>query len=402
VWARECLSCQIGKVHRHVRLRPVHVTVPERRFSHMHVDLVGPLPASEGATYVFTVIDRNRRWFEALPLSDISAKSCAAVLTQGWIARYGVPAVITSDRKSQFTSALWDSLCNILGIRHVQTTAYHPQSNGLVERFHRRLKDALRARLAGPAWTAHLPWVLLGLCEEDNISPAQAVFGTPIVLPGQFLDENANFNESDFFKKFSKEIGAAETLPTRHNVARAQQAPEDLTADLLRAEAVLVRRDGHVPPLAPLYNGPYCVLTRSRDFFRLQMGGRTDTVSTSRLKPCLDPAAAPAAPPRPGRPPGQRKDVTFHWPPVAPPPASASPAAPARSLAAAGPVNSTCAGGRNRFSPRPGVFSTHGPLPGAAALHTGQASATSATAAGQVRPVSSIWARSGGAVWRCA
>jgi hypothetical protein len=84
----------------------------------------------------------------------------------------------------------------------VQTTAYHPQSNGLVERFHQRLKDALQARLAGPMWTEHLPWVLLGLhaapCEEDNISPAQAVFGTPIVLPGQFLDENPNVNENEF------------------------------------------------------------------------------------------------------------------------------------------------------------------------------------------------------------
>jgi hypothetical protein len=61
---------------------------------------------------VFTVIDRNTRWFEALPLNDISAKSCAGVLIQGWIVRYGVSAVITSDWGSQFTSALWDSLCN--------------------------------------------------------------------------------------------------------------------------------------------------------------------------------------------------------------------------------------------------------------------------------------------------
>jgi Integrase zinc binding domain len=82
-WARKCLSCQRGKVHRHVRLQPVHVTVPEQWFSHIHEDLVGPLPVSEGATYVFTVTRR----FEARPLSDISAKSCAAVLTQGWIAR---------------------------------------------------------------------------------------------------------------------------------------------------------------------------------------------------------------------------------------------------------------------------------------------------------------------------
>jgi Integrase core domain len=321
---------------------------------------------------VFTVIDRNTRWFEALPLSDISAKSCAAVLTQGWIARYGVPAIITSDRGSQFTSALWDSLCNILGIWHVQTTAYHPQSNGLVERFHRRLKDALRARLAGPAWTAHLPWVLLGLRaaprEEDNISPAQAVFGTPIVLPGQFLDSNI-VNEVEFFQKFSKAVGAAEIINTRHNVARAQQAPEDLPVDLLQAEAVLVRRDGHVPPLAPLYDGPYRVLTRSRDFFRLQMGDRTDTVSTSRLKLCLDPAAVPAAPPRRGRPPGQRKDVTFRWPPVAPPPArlampppaSASPAAPARTLAAAGPSTPPAPGAGTVFPRGQGFFARPDP-----------------------------------------
>jgi transposase InsO family protein len=107
-----------------------------------------------------------------------------------------MPAVITSDRRSQITSVFWDSLCNILGIRHVWTTGYHPQSNGLVEHFHQHLKDTLRALLAGPMWTAHLPWVLLGLHaaprEEDNISPAQAVFGTPIVLPGQFLDDKAS------------------------------------------------------------------------------------------------------------------------------------------------------------------------------------------------------------------
>jgi hypothetical protein len=85
----------------------------------------------------------------------------------------------------------------------------------MVERFHRGLKEplqnALHAPMAGSAWSAHLPWVLLGLRaaprEEDNISPAQSVFGTPIVLPGQFLDENANFDESDFYKKLLQAVG---------------------------------------------------------------------------------------------------------------------------------------------------------------------------------------------------
>jgi hypothetical protein len=50
-----------------------------------------------------------------------------------------------------------------LGIQHICTTAFHPQSNGLVEHFHRRLKEALKACLAGPAWPSHLPWVMLCL-----------------------------------------------------------------------------------------------------------------------------------------------------------------------------------------------------------------------------------------------
>ncbi len=62
----------------------------------------------------------------------------------------------------------------------------------MVKRFHRRLKDALRARCAAANWVDHLPWVLLGLRaaprEDDGSTPAQEVFSTPLILPGQFLD----------------------------------------------------------------------------------------------------------------------------------------------------------------------------------------------------------------------
>jgi hypothetical protein len=153
--ARACLYCQRGKVHKHVHLQPAEIPVPHRRFAHIHVDLVGPLPPSRGHTYLFTIIDRTSRWPEAIPLSSITAA--------GWVSRFGVPATITSDRGAQFTSALWAGLCSLLNIQHSPTTAYHPQSNGLVERFHRRLKDALRSRAAAADWHNHLPWVMLGI-----------------------------------------------------------------------------------------------------------------------------------------------------------------------------------------------------------------------------------------------
>jgi hypothetical protein len=136
--ARACLHCQQGKVHKHVHLQPAEIPVPHRRFAHIHVDLVGQLPPSRGHTYLFTIIDQTSRWPEAIPLTSITTPDCTRALFAGWVSRFGVPATITSDRGAQFTSALWVGLCSLLKIQHSATTAYHPQSNGLVERFHSR------------------------------------------------------------------------------------------------------------------------------------------------------------------------------------------------------------------------------------------------------------------------
>jgi transposase InsO family protein len=102
-----------------------------------------------------------------------------------------VPAIITSNRVAQFTSALWAALCSLLNITHSPTTAYHLQSNGLVERFHRRLKDALRASATAADWHDHLPWVMLGVRatfgKNSDFSIAKTVFGTQLVLPGHYI-----------------------------------------------------------------------------------------------------------------------------------------------------------------------------------------------------------------------
>jgi transposase InsO family protein len=86
------------------------------------------------------------------PLSETFVATCAKALTFTWISRFGVPETITSNRGPQFTSDLWLQLCEMLNISHKQTTAYHPESNGIVERLHRLLKDALRARATAETW----------------------------------------------------------------------------------------------------------------------------------------------------------------------------------------------------------------------------------------------------------
>ena len=90
----------------------------------------------------------------------------------------------------------------------------------------------------------------------------------------------------------------SEIVNSRFNTAANRVPP----AELLAASHVLVRRDGHVPPLAPLYDGPYAVLRRSLHTFTILMGDREEVVSTSRLKPCWTPHVVPAQPRRCGRP----------------------------------------------------------------------------------------------------
>ncbi len=151
-WARGCLAYQQGKIHRCTCLAPKPIPIPQGRFTHLHVYLVGPLQYSNNFNYM-----------EAIPLSDTSAAACAKVLTFTWISRFGVPETITSDHGTQFTSNLLFKLYKMLHISHKQTTVYHPESKGAVERLHHRLKDALCLRSEAVTWSKELPFVLLGL-----------------------------------------------------------------------------------------------------------------------------------------------------------------------------------------------------------------------------------------------
>ena len=105
----------------------------------------------------------------------------------------------------------------------------------------------------------HLPWVLLALRvaphEDSNTSPAEAVYGAPLVLPGQFPSDPEGSLE-DFLQLFRTAIDRGQHLPVRQTKDKNYELP----AELLAAEMVFVRRDESKQPLSPSYAGPYKVV----------------------------------------------------------------------------------------------------------------------------------------------
>ena len=143
-WARSCVQCQRAKVQQHTVSSYSTFTTPDAQFHYIHIDIAGPLPPSSGYSHILTCIDRFTCWTEALPLVDITAATVAKTFVSGWISCFGTLSTITTDCGRQFESMLWKHLMELLGSARIRTTAYHPISNGMVERFHRQLKTAFK------------------------------------------------------------------------------------------------------------------------------------------------------------------------------------------------------------------------------------------------------------------
>ena len=132
-------------------------------------------------------MDCFSRWTMAEPMPNQLASTVADTFIRGWVQHHGIPHTITTDRGANFESSLFNDLLKRLCSNHIHSTPYHPQHNGMVERWHRHLKDALRAAADDFSWVDRLPLIMLSLhvaqYDDGQPSPAEVVCGSSLTLP---------------------------------------------------------------------------------------------------------------------------------------------------------------------------------------------------------------------------
>ena len=179
LYCKSCRDCQKTSPKRPFKaplvLLPI-ITEPFRRTA-MHI--VGPLPRSRsGKKYILVICDYATRYPKAIALKSIEAERIAEELIK-LFARVGIPQEILTDQGSNFTSQLLAELYNRLNIKPIQTSPYHPQTDGLVERFNRTLKAMLQGRVAddeGKDWDQFLPYLLFAYREVPQASTGFSPF----------------------------------------------------------------------------------------------------------------------------------------------------------------------------------------------------------------------------------
>lgn len=137
------------------------------------IDIFGPLPISEnGNEYIIVLGEYFSKWVEAWAVPDHTAQTVADKLVCEFITKYGCPQQIHTDQGREFQSHLFKILCEKFGIKQTRTAPYRPNSDGLVERFNRTLKQMLRIFASDNPqnWDDYLPYVLMAYRATQNKS----------------------------------------------------------------------------------------------------------------------------------------------------------------------------------------------------------------------------------------
>ncbi len=178
-WCKSCVDCAMKKSPRYRRRAPLLPIPVEGAFDLVAVDILGPFPVTNsGSRYIVVFSDYYTRWPEAFALPSCEAHRLASLFVNEIMIRHGSLRCILSDRGRNFLAAIVKETCRLMNTSKLNTTAYHPQTDGLVERFNGTLAETLSMFVSTNQkdWDEHIPQVLFAYRVSPNATTGESPF----------------------------------------------------------------------------------------------------------------------------------------------------------------------------------------------------------------------------------
>lgn len=284
-FCRSCHVCQVtGKPNQVIPAAPLHpIPVLGEPFEHVIVDCVGPLPKTKsGHQYILTMMCSATRFPEAVPLRTLKARPIVKAMVK-FFSTFGLPKRIQTDQGSNFLSKVFAQVMSELAVKHQTSSAYHPESQGALERFHQTLKSMLRKFCSGSnrEWDEGLPLLMFAVREtvQESLgfSPADLVFGHTVRGPLRLLREkwladpaSQSRNILDYVSSFREKLHKACELARESLAATQFRMKERFDRKTVArvfhpGDEVLVLLPVPGPSLQAKFSGPYVVESKLSD-----------------------------------------------------------------------------------------------------------------------------------------
>ena len=318
-WCKSCTDCSTRKTPRNRKRAPLLPIPVEGAFHRIGIDVLGPFPESHrGNRYIVVVSDYLTRWPEAFAVSSTEATVIARLLVDEIIARHGAPKELLSDRGQNFLSKIVAEVCKIFQIHKVNTSSFHPQTDGVVERFNSTLCQSLSMYVSKTQkdWDEYIPLILFAyrtsVSETTGDSPFYLLYGREPRLP---LDtkllqpSDLSTSISEHRRKIVEKIEIAQQL-AKENIQRTQQSMKSYydrkakDVDFEVGDRVWVfspkSKKGLSRKLAHNWHGPFRISRKASPvlfFLKNSNNKKIDfAVHANRMKHFVDPNVRPIVP----------------------------------------------------------------------------------------------------------
>lgn len=296
-YIESCITCQRNKIQRKTFQAPMVITSQSTEpFERVSMDLVSYSETSDNNNkYVLTLQDELTRYVQAYPIPDKEAVTVASQLIQ-FCQHFGVPKRFHSDQGKEFMNNIMKQLMKFLGSTQSFNTAYHPQTNGALERFHATLRDHIRMyhNRRQKNWDRIIPFAIM--CHNTSVNsstgytPHELLFGYK-PRPFYSLKVIPDYTASDYLKDLNERLRIARDSALRKVETMKDKAKERYDAqikniaDFSLGDQVMLR----IPTpnnLDAKWDGPYEVVRVGfNENYLIRKSGKTQLVHANRLRP---------------------------------------------------------------------------------------------------------------------